>query len=89
MSCPTLGTRWTVAHQAPLFLGFPRQEHRRGLPFPSPGDPPHSGIKPGSHALQVVSCIAGGRFADRATREAGWAGTPPAKEETTLEVAGG
>ena len=28
---------WTVAHQAPLFMGFPRQEHWSGLPFPPPG----------------------------------------------------
>ena len=31
-----LATPWTVAHQAPLFLGFSRQEHWNGLPFPSP-----------------------------------------------------
>ena len=30
-------TPWTVAHQAPLSMGFPRQEYRSGLPFPSPG----------------------------------------------------
>ena len=32
---------WTVAHQAPLSMGFPRQEYWSGLPFPSPGDIPH------------------------------------------------
>ena len=37
---------WTVAHQAPLSLGFPRQEYWNGLPFPSPGDLPHPGIEP-------------------------------------------
>ena len=31
---------WTVAHQAPLSMGFPRQEYWSGLPFPSPGDLP-------------------------------------------------
>ena len=31
-------TLWTVAHQAPLPMGFPRQEYWSGLPFPSPGD---------------------------------------------------
>ena len=36
----------TVAHQAPLPMGFPRQEFRSGLPFPTPGDLPESGIKP-------------------------------------------
>ena len=36
---------WTIAHQAPLSMGFPRQEYWSGLPFPSPGDLPDSGIK--------------------------------------------
>ena len=31
-------TLWTVGHQAPLSMGFPRQEHWNGLPFPSPGE---------------------------------------------------
>ena len=39
-------TPWTVTHQAPLFMGFPRQEYWIGLPFPSPGDLPEPGIKP-------------------------------------------
>ena len=39
-------TLWTAAHQASLSKGFPRQEHWRGLPFPSPGDLSDSGIKP-------------------------------------------
>ena len=34
-SCPTLGTPWTVAHQASLSMGFFRQEYWSGLPFPS------------------------------------------------------
>ena len=34
-SCPTLATPWTVAHKAPLSMGFPRQEYCSGLPFPS------------------------------------------------------
>ena len=38
----------TVAHQAPLSMGFSRQEHWSGLPFPSPGDLPDPGIKPTS-----------------------------------------
>ena len=46
---------WTVAHQAPLSMGFPRQEYWGGLPFPSPGDLPNPGIKSGSSALQVDS----------------------------------
>ena len=36
--CPTLATPLTVAHQAPLSMGFSRQEYWSGLPFPSPGD---------------------------------------------------
>ena len=36
----------TVAHQAPLSMGFPRQEYWNGLPFSSPGDLPDSGSKP-------------------------------------------
>ena len=44
-------TPWTVALQALLFLGFPRQEYWSGLPFPSPGDFPGSGIKSASPAL--------------------------------------
>ena len=39
-------TPWTVAHQAPLSMGFSRQEHWSGLPFPSPGDLPDPGIEP-------------------------------------------
>ena len=43
-------TPWTVAHQAPLSIGLPRQEHWSGWPFPSPGDLPDLGIKPESPA---------------------------------------
>ena len=46
-------TPWTVAHQAPLSMGFSRQEYWSGLPFPSPGDLPDPGIKPRSPALQA------------------------------------
>ena len=48
-----LATLWTVAHQAPLSMGFSRQEYWSGLPFPSPGDLPDPGIKPRSPALQA------------------------------------
>ena len=44
-----------VACQAPLSMGFPRQEYWSGLPFPSPGDLPNPGIKPISPAWQVGS----------------------------------
>ena len=46
----------TVAHQAPLSMGFPSQEYWSGLPFPSPGDLPDSGIKP------TFPALAGGFF---------------------------
>ena len=46
-------TPWTVAQQAPLSMGFSRQEHWSGLPFPSPGDLPDPGIEPRSPALQA------------------------------------
>ena len=47
------GTPWTVAYKAPLSMEFSRQEYWSGLPFPSPGDLPHPGIEPRSHALQA------------------------------------
>ena len=56
-SCPTLATPWTVARQAPLSMGFSRQEYWSGLPFPSPGDLPDPGIKPRSPALQADSLL--------------------------------
>ena len=51
MSCLTLVTPWTEAHQSPLSMGFPRQEHWSGLPFSSLGDLPEPEIKPASPAL--------------------------------------
>ena len=50
-SCPTLATTWTAARQAPLSMGFSRQESWSGLPFPTPGDHPKPGIEPGSPSL--------------------------------------
>ena len=44
-----------VALQAPVSVGFSRQEYCNGLPFPSPGDLPIPGIEPGSPTLQVDS----------------------------------
>ena len=46
-------TPWTVACQAPLSMGFSRQEYWSGLPFPFPGGLPNPGIEPGSPALQA------------------------------------
>ena len=48
-------TPWTVAHQAPLSMGFSRQEYWSGLPFPSPGDLPAPGIDAGLwHCRQML-----------------------------------
>ena len=44
-------TPWTVAHKAPLSMGFPRQEYWSRLPFPTTGDLPDPGIEPASPAL--------------------------------------
>ena len=58
----SFATPWPVACQAPLSMGFPRQEYWSGVPFPSLGDLPDPGIEPVSPALQAASCIAGGFF---------------------------
>ena len=50
---------WTIAHQAPLSMGFSRQEYWSGLPCPPPGDLPNLGIKP---CIVNISCITGGFF---------------------------
>ena len=52
---PHFATPWTVAHQSPLSMGFPRQEYWSGLAFPPPGNLLHPGIKPASLAQQVNS----------------------------------
>ena len=56
--CPTLWPPGTVALQAPLSMGFPRQEYQSGLPFPSPEDLPYPGIEP----VSLVSPVLAGRF---------------------------
>ena len=45
----------TLAHQVPLSMELYKQESRSGLPFPSPGDLPYPGVKPGSPTLQADS----------------------------------
>ena len=61
---------WTIAHQAPLSMGFPRQEYWSRLPFPPSGDLPDPGIEP-------MSCkspeLAGRFFSTSVTWEAHWA----------------
>ena len=53
-------TPWTVASQAPLFMGFLGQEYWSGWPFHPPGNLPDPNIEPTS--ISCVSCIAGGFF---------------------------
>ena len=49
--CDSFVTPWPIACQVPLSMGLPRQEYRRGLPLPSSGDLPDSGIKFTSSAI--------------------------------------
>ena len=56
-SAQFFATPWTVAHRAPLSMGFSRQEYWSGLPLPPPGDLPDPGIKPASPALQADSLL--------------------------------
>ena len=61
-----LATPWTVAHQVPLSMGFPRQEYWSGLPFPSPENLPNPGLEstsPASPALAVGFFTTGPREA--------------------------
>ena len=60
-------TPWTVAHQAPLSMGFSRQEYWSGLPYPPPGGFPNPGIKLSS---LMSPALAGGFFSSGATWEA-------------------
>ena len=60
-------TKWIIARQAPLSMGFSKQEYWSGLPFPSPGDLPNPVIEP----LSLMSpALTGGFFSASATREA-------------------
>ena len=51
-------TPWTVACQASLSVGFPRQENWSGLPFPPPGNLPDPGVEPASPTSSALT----GRF---------------------------
>ena len=59
-------TLWTLAHQAPLSMGFSRQEFWSGLLCPPPGDLPDPGIDPAS---SVAPTLTGGFFITSATWE--------------------
>ena len=57
---PLSAAPWTVAHQAPLSMGFSREESWSGLPIPPPGDLSNAGIEPvslASHALPAGSLL--------------------------------
>ena len=67
--CPALCDPMDSSYQAPLSMGFSRQEYQSGLPFPPPGDLPDSGIKP---MYPVYPALAGGFFTT----------APPGKPQT-------
>ena len=59
-------TLWTVAHQDPLSMGFPRQEYWSGVPCPPPGDLPNPGIEP----VSIMSpALAGGSLPQAPARQ--------------------
>ena len=60
---------WTVAYQAPLSMGFSRQEYWSGLPFPLPGDLPNPGTEHTSLRMHNSPALAGGIFILSATWE--------------------
>ena len=62
-------TLWTIARQAPLSMGFSRQEYWSGLPCPPPGDLPNPGIKPES---LMSPALVGRFFTTISTWEAQW-----------------
>ena len=64
---------WTVAHQAPLSMGFSGQEYWSGLPFPTPGNLPDPGIETVSPASPALA----GKFSTTVPPEAQETGTAP------------
>ena len=68
VSCvPLFEIPWTVARQAPLSMGFPRQEYWSGLSCPPPGDLPDPRVEPAS---LMSPALADGFFTTSATWEA-------------------
>ena len=76
-------TLWTIAHQAPLSMGFSRQEYWSVLPCPPPGDLPDPGMEPVSPAL------AGGLFTTWASLVAQMVKNLPAIRETWVRFLAG
>ena len=84
-------TLWAIAYQAPLSMGFSRQDHWSGMPFPSSGHLPDSGIEPTSPASPALS----GRFfttsaswealsSNEASPDSLWEGHPPPSAHSLL-----
>ena len=78
-SCLTLETPWTVPRSASLCMGFPRQEHWSGLPFPSAGDLPGPGGEPGSPEEKADSLPAELEGRPLVVQ---WVKNPPANQDT-------
>ena len=68
-------TPWTVVHQAPLSMGFPRQEYWSGLPFPSPGDLSNRGLN------LPIGRLSGGSVVKNPLANTGDAGSNPGLED--------
>ena len=93
LSCVRLSAApWSVARQAPLSMGFSRQEDLSGLPRPPPGDPPDPGMETGSPALQADAlplsqqCISYLRRRGRRNKKAGDP-CPASSHSTLLKIA--
>ena len=74
------GTSWTSACQAPMGMGFPRQENWCGLPFPSPGDLPNPGVK----FMFLVSPALAGEFLTNSTT---WEALPDEEKQASEHLA--
>ena len=83
-SCPTLCDPYTASHQAPPFLGFSRQEHRSGLPFPSPMHESESEVAQSCPTLRTAAYEAPPSMAF--SRQECWSGVPLPSLTVLLEV---
>ena len=76
----SFGTTWTAACQAPMGMGFPRQENWHGLPFPSPGHLPNTGVK----SMSLVYPASVGKFF---TNSATWEALPDEEKQVKEHLA--
>ena len=79
-------TPWTIAHHSPLSIEFSREEYWSGLPFPSPGDLPPPGIKPGSPTLQPDSLLSEPPGKPRSTPKTGAIELPTGLQNSPLHT---